>query len=710
MNHEIINEEELLVGDIVQVCPGETISFDCLMVQGGQLKVNESYYRGETTAFIKRRYPQCLAIYQEMMSEGTLTEHNSERVPSPVILAGTTIYEGTASVLVTGLGENSSTYKYESNQRCHIESSLESKWKAFCMFTKKFVKMTQGICILIFLINLYHILQEYSYLDSDDYWFRKFELLEVTLCMSVACLPTGYLKMKHDSWSRYCWELSEKYKCTFKKFSTFNKLAAINKILIPMEELFYKDLSQFQVVSLSGSHYLPYKSKAAPNRILRYIKGPRAKELIENLATVIYCACDRKCPLRIFETFLHLKVFSTFKKTDLKIMTRLKFLEDQSYFGKDFQSSKVIARDFQVKKEYGFTFLKFCFSLDKFKYIHDMETDEVIKLTEDKRSELETQMNEKFKNKGQFPLILSYKELGPICSEENKYSFQDFEDGMTLICIVFVEFKLSKDQIEEFQLLKQYKIEPVFGSYQTQAADSLICKQLGISEITHKNIDKYSIRGDELQLKTGDVDLNFAQKDKKYRLSNQEEFNLIEKNLKFLKNPTPEDIFRAIIGFRDSGKNLALLFRVKELSIAMLNNYYNIALEGCPENGQMYSDLVLDHNSFGSIINCIKRSRIQQNKIRMVATLEITWIVTLLSTSLVSSIFKKQSMLSGVQIIWVSNLYSINEGTNLAFRGSLSYNFWVLLPSYKLTHTEKFRKIISITRISMIFRISSPFR
>lgn len=181
---------------------------------------------------------------------------------------------------------------------------------------------------------------------------------------------------------------------------------------------------------------------------------------------------------------------------------------------------------------------------------------------------------------------------------------------MTLICIVFVEFKLSKDQIEEFQLLKQYKIEPVFGSYQTQAADSLICKQLGISEITHKNIDKYSIRGDELQLKTGDVDLNFAQKDKKYRLSNQEEFNLIEKNLKFLKNPTPEDIFRAIIGFRDSGKNLALLFRVKELSIAMLNNYYNIALEGCPENGQMYSDLVLDHNSFGSIINCIKRSRI----------------------------------------------------------------------------------------------------
>lgn len=48
------------------------------------------------------------------MSEGTLTEHNSERVPSPVILAGTTIYEGTASVLVTGLGENSSTYKYES--------------------------------------------------------------------------------------------------------------------------------------------------------------------------------------------------------------------------------------------------------------------------------------------------------------------------------------------------------------------------------------------------------------------------------------------------------------------------------------------------------------------------------------------------------------------------------------------------------------------
>lgn len=34
MNHQSINEEELIVGDIVALQPGETVNFDCLMVKG----------------------------------------------------------------------------------------------------------------------------------------------------------------------------------------------------------------------------------------------------------------------------------------------------------------------------------------------------------------------------------------------------------------------------------------------------------------------------------------------------------------------------------------------------------------------------------------------------------------------------------------------------------------------------------------------------
>jgi magnesium-transporting ATPase (P-type) len=64
MNYEIINEEELLVGDIVSLTTGEHVSFDCLMVKGEYLKVDENVYRGDTSAFLKRKYQVCLAAYQ----------------------------------------------------------------------------------------------------------------------------------------------------------------------------------------------------------------------------------------------------------------------------------------------------------------------------------------------------------------------------------------------------------------------------------------------------------------------------------------------------------------------------------------------------------------------------------------------------------------------------------------------------------------------
>lgn len=150
-----------------------------------------------------------------MKRDGTLTEFNNHKVPSPVILSGSNIYEGCASVLVTGLGENSNFHKYKKRMGCPIEMSLEIEWRAFCQFTKVFVFTTQAFCILVFAALLVHNINSYEHIDNDNFWFAMFEMIEVTLCLSVACIPTGYLKTRHDSWSRYCWSLSEKNNCTF---------------------------------------------------------------------------------------------------------------------------------------------------------------------------------------------------------------------------------------------------------------------------------------------------------------------------------------------------------------------------------------------------------------------------------------------------------------------------------------------------------------
>lgn len=242
-----------------------------------------------------------------------------------MILAGSKVNEGCASVLVIGLGEKSSSHKYKKLAGCPIEMSLDHEWTEFCDFTKNFVKVTQFICLVVGIILLIHSFMQLDHLDKENSWFTLFETIELTLCLSVACIPTGYVKVRHDLWSRYCFKLSELYKCSFNKFYTFNKLAAIDKMMIPIEDLFFKDLSKFRFVSLTGSCQQEFKDKSGKLRVTDFIKGNRAKELVENITTMVYCSCKRNCPEKAMETFLHYNVFGSLDKTNLLVQTRIKF-------------------------------------------------------------------------------------------------------------------------------------------------------------------------------------------------------------------------------------------------------------------------------------------------------------------------------------------------------------------------------------------------
>jgi hypothetical protein len=423
MDYKIVKEEELLVGDIVSVSPGEDISFDCLMVKGDALRVDESFVTGEPSE-IKGKLQMCQAAFEQQLQEGNFARRGRENIPSPLILAESTVLEGSASVLVIALGVKSSSHVFKKKLGCPIKQSLKSKWTEFCHFASSFITSTQITCILILLILIFHSKMPSYSIEGEQALLNIFEALEIFLCMSVACIPISFVKIKHDIWSKFCYNLSENYKCSIRKFSTFNKLAAIDRILIPVEEFLFKDLaSVFSYSHLSGTHIVHPNKASTKGTVLDEVKASRAREIIQNLVTMVYCNCLRNCPYMAVETFLHLSVFN--EKTNLKVQTRIKFLKKEESNKLSCQTVNILARDFQVKKEYGFSLIKFGCDLSRITHIHNLETDQVTPLAINRKLELEAEIELNYKTKGLFPSILAYKELGDTESCGDQCSMSD---------------------------------------------------------------------------------------------------------------------------------------------------------------------------------------------------------------------------------------------------------------------------------------------
>lgn len=283
MQHSSINEEELIVGDIVLLQAGESVSFDCLMVKGDQLSVSETLPgQKKAQSHRKMKFEKCWEILTELKANGTLNEDSAKLVPTPVIFAGSKIEGYCGSALVIGLGEKSSLSKLKKPSCCEVEKSLTTQWREFCRFTARYLVTSIFVCVLLsgLLIGLNRYLKETS---SKAFYLVNSEALEFFLCMSVACIPLGYLKIKNDLWSRFCYRLSESQNCTFRKFDSFNKLASVDRVVIPMEDFLLRQVDQFKLVAItSGECELALSQNTKP--IVELIKGKMANQILENLA------------------------------------------------------------------------------------------------------------------------------------------------------------------------------------------------------------------------------------------------------------------------------------------------------------------------------------------------------------------------------------------------------------------------------------------
>ena len=95
---EDIKNDDILVGDLINIMVGDILPADLLLIEGNGIKLDESSLTGESENLKKENYYKCKKIIED---------NNTERIPSPWMLSGSTCVEGTGYAIVLAVGEHS---------------------------------------------------------------------------------------------------------------------------------------------------------------------------------------------------------------------------------------------------------------------------------------------------------------------------------------------------------------------------------------------------------------------------------------------------------------------------------------------------------------------------------------------------------------------------------------------------------------------------
>lgn len=102
----IMHPSEVLVGDLVEIATGMAIPADCLLLLGNDVEAMEAAMTGESDNLKKKTVLECLADKEEMTGQLETPDGKDHHhdVPSPLLLSGTNIAQGTGLMLAIAVG------------------------------------------------------------------------------------------------------------------------------------------------------------------------------------------------------------------------------------------------------------------------------------------------------------------------------------------------------------------------------------------------------------------------------------------------------------------------------------------------------------------------------------------------------------------------------------------------------------------------------
>lgn len=180
----VINVADVLVGDVVNLEPGDLIPVDGIFISGHDVKCDESSATGESDAIKKTPGEQVFHILQS----GAAAKSSDM---DPFIISGAKVLEGMGTFVCTSVGEHSSFGKIMMSVRTEVEATpLQKKLEGLA---SAIAKLGGSAALLLFFVLLIRFLANLPN-DSRDSATKAsafMDILIVAITIIVVAVPEG---------------------------------------------------------------------------------------------------------------------------------------------------------------------------------------------------------------------------------------------------------------------------------------------------------------------------------------------------------------------------------------------------------------------------------------------------------------------------------------------------------------------------------------
>lgn len=127
----------VVTGDICDIRSGMELPGDGIVIEGFNIEADESAMTGEPMAMYKSSINSCYIKMQEIIDEGRANLVTNHEVPSPILVSGTKIANGTGRMIIFLVGKDSSIGK--------IKETVDSNKKDITPLQEKLEKIAEDI-------------------------------------------------------------------------------------------------------------------------------------------------------------------------------------------------------------------------------------------------------------------------------------------------------------------------------------------------------------------------------------------------------------------------------------------------------------------------------------------------------------------------------------------------------------------------------------
>ncbi|KAF3030311.1 hypothetical protein E8E12_000596 [Didymella heteroderae] len=242
---------DILVGDVVNLEPGDMIPVDGILIQGHGIKCDESSATGESDLLKKTPGDEAFRAIEN---------HENLKKSDPFILSGAKVSEGVGQFLVTATGVNSSYGKTLMSLREDAEvTPLQSKLNVLATYI---AKLGSAAALLLFVVLFIEFLVKLrcSTASASDKGQNFLNILIVAITVIVVAVPEGL--PLDTKWNQGLLEIRDEL-AFIRKFRG-GRLSNIKYTVTHPKEIFTRSRTSFSHPSTSNNGAAESEGSPAP--------------------------------------------------------------------------------------------------------------------------------------------------------------------------------------------------------------------------------------------------------------------------------------------------------------------------------------------------------------------------------------------------------------------------------------------------------------